>query len=502
MPDHLGKVTLDLDAYRERAEGFVEALDREYYLHLAGHKSELEVEKIYERDAALFERQAVEGIGELQRASGGEQGRRLRYLHQFALDGHLGAATRAEEARLAELEATLEVELDGQAIPYRAAAIAQANSDDPERRTAIEAARNRVLAEHLNPLHRQMLERWHRICAELGWPSYLDAFAEVRGLDLADLRHTLDDFAAATEQRYPALLEPELERSVGLPLVSLRRSDLARLFRAVNLDPLFPPERLVSSFRRTLAGLGIDLDAQGNVLLDTESRPSKSPRAFCATPRVPQEVHLVVLPIGGREDFATLLHEGGHAEHYGNTKAALPFEFRHLGDNGVTESFAFLLEGLTADPAWLREVLGVDEPEPAVSHARAARLVMLRRYSAKIAYEVELHGPGARMESMPRRYVELLSDRVGVPWPPEQWLSDIDPGFYVACYLRAWALELSWRRALRGRFGERWFLSAEAGEWLLALWRQGQRLGAEELLDEALGESLDFEGLASELTEI
>ena len=55
---------------------------------------------------------------------------------------------------------------------------------------------------------------------------------------------------------------------------------------------------------------------------------------------------------------------------------------------------------------------------------------------------------------------------------------------------------------MRERFGEGWFRRPEAGEWLLALWAQGQRLGAEELLGETLGESLDFEGLASELTAI
>jgi hypothetical protein len=495
-------VSLDLDSYRERAESFIEELDRESYLHLAGHKPELEVEAIYERHAPLFEREAVERIGEARRASTGENGRRLRYLQQFALEGHLGAATRAEEARLAELEATLKVEVDAESMPYRAAAIAQANADDAERRAAIEAARNAALAEKLTPLHREMLERWHRICTELGWPSYLDAFAELRALDLGGLRRRLDEFAEATGGRYRAVVDPELERAVGMPLADLQRSDLVRVFRAVNLDRLFPSDRLVESFRRTLAGIGIDLDAQLNVLLDTESRPSKSPRAFCATPRVPEEVHLVVPPIGGREDFATLFHEGGHAEHYGNTEGSLPFEFRHLGDNAVTESFAFLLEGLTADPAWLREVLGIEDPDAAVSHARAARLLMLRRYSAKIAYEVELHGPGVELDSMRSRYVELLSDRVGVAWPAEPWLSDIDPGFYVACYLRAWALERSWRRALQERFGESWFRQPEAGEWLLALWGQGQRLDAEELLTETLGESLDFDGLASELTAI
>jgi hypothetical protein len=255
---------------------------------------------------------------------------------------------------------------------------------------------------------------------------------------------------------------------------------------------------MVPALRETLAGLGIDLAAQSNVMLDTEMRPTKSPRAFCSTPRVPAEVYLVMPPIGGREDYAALFHEAGHAEHYGCTDPALAFEFRHLGDNSVTESFAFLLEGLTASASWLERLLGIDG-DAAIEHARAARLVMLRRYSAKIAYEVELHGPGADLDRMPDRYSELLGDAVGVPWPRENWLSDVDSGFYAACYLRAWALEVEWRAELGERFGEDWFERAEAGAWLRGLWSQGQRLDADRLLAEATGRSIDFTRLATEL---
>jgi hypothetical protein len=86
-----------------------------------------------------------------------------------------------------------------------------------------------------------------------------------------------------------------------------------------------------------------------------------------------------------------------------------------------------------------------------------------------------------------------------VEWTPQSWLADVDGGFYVACYLRAWALDAHWRRALRSRFGESWFERRDAGEWLIELWRQGQRRDAEELLAEALGEELDFSLLATEL---
>jgi hypothetical protein len=490
----------DLDEYRREAELFLEEIAREYYLQGAGHKPDLEIEPIYEQHERLFERAAVEQIREARRTAEGEEEIRLRYLHQFALDGHLGALTRALDARLADLEASLEIEVGGESIPYRMAPVAQANEPDAERRAEIEAARNATLAERLNPLHLEALEGMHAACSELGWPSYLDAYSDVRALDLRALADELERFAEATAPGYARIVDPELERTVGLSLAELRRSDLVRFFRAAHLDGLFPGERMVPALRETLAGLGIDLEAQSNVILDTEARPTKSPRAFCSVPRVPDEVYLVMPPIGGRQDYAALFHEAGHAEHYGCTGAELAFEFRHLGDNSVTESYAFLLEGLTANPAWLERVLGTDGAEAAVEHARASRLAFLRRYSAKIAYEVELHGPDADLAAMPERYASLLGYGVGVEWPQETWLSDVDPGFYVASYLRAWALEVDWRAGLAERFGGEWFASEEAGGWLRGLWARGQRLDADRLLDEVAGRRIDFGRLAGELS--
>jgi hypothetical protein len=493
-------VPWDLDDYRRDAERFSEEIDRDYYLHLSGRKPDLEVEAIYARYEALFERAAIERIGEARLSASGEDERRLRYLHHFALDGYLGALSRHLEARLAELEATLEIAVGDESLPYRMAPVVQANEPDSERRAEIEAARNAVLAERLNPLHRESLETSHAACRELGWPSYLDAYSDVRALDLRELDARLEEFARVTEADYARTVDPELKPTVGIPLAELRRSDLARFFRAAHLDPLFPSNGMVGALRETLLGLGIDLEAQSNVILDTAQRPTKSPRAFCSTPRVPEEVYLVLPPVGGREDYATLFHEAGHAEHYGCTRSALEFEFRHLGDNSVTESFAFLFEGLTANAEWLERVVGTEDAEAAIRHARAARLVFLRRYSAKIAYEIELHGPDVDLEAMPTRYAELLGERIGVEWPRETWLSDVDSGFYVACYLRAWALEVQWRAELRGRFGETWFAARDAGEWLREIWAQGQRLDADALLAETAGRSLDFLQLASELT--
>jgi hypothetical protein len=491
-------MSLDLSSYRSDAEEFLERIDREYYLHLSGQKAELELAPIYERHAPLFEREAVEDLRDLAADADGEEQRRRRYLLQFALDGLLGEATKAEAEESARLEATLEVSVDGSTVPYRQVPVEQANEADASRREALEVTSRSLLDERLNPIHREALERSHSLCRDLGWPSYAAAYAELRGLDFGRLSKETGRVLGETEGVYAPAVDPELRRA-GLGILGeLRRSDMARFFRAPDLDAGFPAEDLVPSFARTVTGLGIELDQQPNVHLDTEPRPTKSPRAFCSPLKVPDEIYLVIAPVGGRDDYAALFHEGGHTEHYAHVEPALPFEFRYLGDNAVTESFAFLLQHLTEDEAWLGGVLDI-EPEQVIAHSRAVKLIMLRRYCAKLPYEVELHGAGADLDAMPERYSELLSGATRVPWPRENWVSDVDPGFYVACYLRAWALEAQWRRWLRDRFGERWFERREAGEWLRELWAQGQRLTAEELLADVLSEELEFGPLIEEL---
>ncbi|MFL5780143.1 MAG: hypothetical protein ACJ760_02415, partial [Thermoleophilaceae bacterium] len=260
-------------------------------------------------------------------------------------------------------------------------------------------------------------------------------------------------------------------------------------------DPAFPADGLMRSYEATLAGLG--LDAAG-IRLDLEERPNKTPRAFCAPVRVPDEVHLVIARIGGREDYEALYHETGHAQHYSRVDARLPVEARYLGDNSVTEGFAFLFQQLVATPEWLDAALGVTDPREMVRHSRAVRLLFLRRYCAKLLYELELHGDdlGGRA---PERYAELLSRAVGVDWPTTTWLVDVDAFFYAARYLRAWALETSLRRTFRERFGPRWFAEPEAGALLRALWADGQAWDAGELLGELTGERLELAAAARDL---
>jgi hypothetical protein len=339
-----------------------------------------------------------------------------------------------------------------------------------------------------------MFDRSRALVGDLGWPSVRAMTEELSGIDLAALAKQTEAFLEATDAGYEAIVEPRLRAELGIGFDQLARADLAAFFRAPSLDGLFPEERLLPTFDATVAGLGLQNGSPGNVIVDAEPRPKKSPRAFCAPVRVPEEVYLVLTRIGGREDYETLMHEAGHAEHFSHVDPSLPVEYRYLGDNSVTEGFAFLFQHLTEDPAWLERRLGIADPTPVVEHARAAKLVFLRRYCAKIAYELELQGD-REIDGLEDLYARRLSEAVHVDWPKAAWLSDVDAFFYVAAYLRAWALETHLRRELRERFGELWFEDPAAGAVLRELWSAGQRERADELLRGLTGAELDFSAL-------
>jgi hypothetical protein len=476
---------VNLAAYRTDAEAFVSSLDREYYLHFAGLQDEFDVEGIYERHSELFTRDNVARL----REEGTPQ------LVEFAVHGLMGRETKAEQAELARREASLEIEVNGERMPYRQAAVVQVNEPDPDRRAAIEAARLEAAGRELDPLLREMLERSHSLTTELGWPTMRAMCEELSGIDLGALEAQTSAFLEATDRAYEGLVSGPLERELGFGFERLRRSDLSFFFRAPSLDAAFSDGRLLGSLEQTLDGLAL---SPPGVILDVEQRPKKTPRAFCSPVRVPDEVYLVIARRGGRDDYETLFHEAGHAQHFAHMPGSLPMEHRYLGDNSITESFAFLFQHLTNDPAWLRARLDVTEPEAIEAQARAVKLVFLRRYAGKLSYELELHSGPAALDPLRDVYSRRLSDALHIDWPSESWLSDVDPFFYAAAYIRAWALETHVRSLLRGRFGELWFEEPEAGDFLQRLWQQGQSMRGDQLLLELSGADLDFGALLEE----
>ena len=484
----------ELDAFRAGTDRFIAELDEEFYLHYGGLKERLELEPIYERHSDLTELERAQSLGA---AVDGDRG--IKELWRFACEGYLGKLTRARAERLATLEAELEVTVDGETIPFRMLRPTMANEPDRARRERMDRALWDATEEHMNPLYLEAVEEVRAALPPLGASTYRELY-ERFGLKLDDLAAQCRAFLDSTEALYEQSVDRALRDLLGIGLDEAKRWDVQRMIRSPQWDENFPGDLMLPALRGTLSDLGIDLDSQENVHLDLEQRPQKSPRAFCAPIEVPDKVMLVIQPIGGADDWRALFHEAGHTEHYANTSRELAVEEKRLGDSAVTEGWAMLLQHLTDEPAWLSRRLDFPRPQEFAAEGMMWLLFFVRRYSAKLLYELEFHG-GAPIETMPARYVELLGDALKIEPSPASYLADIDDGFYVQSYLRSWAFEAQLRDHLRSRFGNEWFASREAGSLLRELWAEGQRPTADELLLEVSGHEVLMEAVADRVRE-
>jgi hypothetical protein len=487
--------TQELDSYRTEADRFIAELDEEYYLHYAGLKDRLELEEIYERHASLTDLERVQAIGA---AVNGDYG--TRELWRFACEGYFGSLTRELAEKVAALEAELEVTVDGETIPFRMIRPAIANEADRDRRERLDRAMWEVTEEHLNPLYVEAFDVTREALPKLGASTYLELYDQKFRFDLQGLAAQCRTFLDSTEELYERSFDKALRDVLGISLDEAKRWDVNRMLRSPQWDDRFPGDLMLPALKSTLSDLGIDLDSQENVHLDIEQRPQKTPRAFCAPIEVPDKVMLVIQPIGGADDWRAFFHEAGHTEHYANTSRELSMEEKRLGDSAVTEGWAMLMQHLIDEPAWLTRRLDFPRPGDYAAEGKLWLLFFVRRYSAKLLYEMEFHANGS-MAEMPRRYVDLLENALKIEPSPVNYLADIDDGFYVHSYLRSWAFEAQLRDHLRERFGNEWFASRDAGSLLRELWAEGQKPTADELLREVSGASVEMEAVADRVRE-
>ena len=484
-------------AFTERAELFRRDLARENYFVGAGLKDKFELKAIYERYADLFAETTVrEHVAALQRGDD----KATRHLADFAVRGFIGNTTKelSEQITNAELQAT--VAWRDKQIPYRSVRTALLRESDWEKRHDLHARQIAVMVKQ-NPQRLERITTQHNLAKHFGFANYCAMIETLRGWDLHAFAKLITPLLDATETIFERELDAKLG-AIGVPRKHADTSDVALVLRAPEFDDHFPSSELVRVFKYTIATLGLELASTPGLNLDTDVRPLKSSRAFCSPVRVPDEVYLVIKPIGGHDDYRAFFHEAGHAEHFTHFDTNLLFAFRRVGDEAVSETFAFLFEHLTQNPRWLVDVLRVPMRE-AEKYRRAAlfnKLWLLRRYVGKLQYELILHDEGPR--GVADAYAQILGDAVHIKIAPERYLDDVDDAFYVAGYLRAWVFERQLANFLLNKFGEGWYETREAGTYLKTMWSIGLRDSVDELARTRLGiEGLNPRFLIEELAE-
>ena len=478
---------ITVEQLRGRAQAFTEDVSREVYLTHSGHKHEAELQGIYAAYADILDDATMQlCIANFQEgAEGREEKRAARMMLDWEIDGQVGQRLAALDEREIELENTAVVRLDdGREIPYQAAPIEIINTTDRRERNAIDAARAAVVKKEFGPLALERLQREKEYVEGLGIAgSYNETFELLSGVSLQGLADECAAFLRDTQSMWDDVLRERLA-AFGVPSDEATRVDVSALLRLKEFDAAFPASSMEAQIRRNCDEMGIDASAGGHIVFDLDDRAGKRSRAFCAPVRVPEEVYLVLRPFGGQTDYNTLLHELGHALHFGYARGDYPFEYRWLGDNSVTEGYAMLFDHRMQDRGWLLRYteLGTSRVSEFLRLAAFEEFQFLRRYCAKIAYEIQVYGGATPWEKLPDIYIETLSGATGLKYRPEDAFTDLDPHYYSTRYLRAWQLQAVINETLTEHFDEDWWRNPSAGPWIIQqLFREGQRESANEI---------------------
>ena len=488
----------ELTLARLRADGerFTEELSRESFLAHAGFKHEAELEPIYRRFEHVSGGDALEFTLDFFRSTAplSEDHRSARTLLEWQVDANVSRSLVRLEEREIAWESSAMISVGSRAIPYQRAPIEIANSRDRAERHAVDAARAAAAGGEHGPLRRERLQRERELVEGFGIADgYVATFEALTGVSLEKLGAQCAEFLRDTQSMWDDVLPRFLKASVGVGVGVATRADALRVFRAADFDEGFPASGLASAIRRQVTEMGVDPAADGRIIYDLEEREGKRSRAFCAPVRVPAEVYLVLRPHGGQSDYTTLLHELGHALHFAHADGELPFEFRWLGDNSVTETYAMLFDHRMHDAGWLHRYTELGKRVRAFRRMMAfEELHFIRRYCAKLLYEVDVYRHDGARDTIEDRYVERLSTATGFIYRRQDAFVDLDPGFYSARYLRAWQLQALVSNYLTEKFNDDWYRNPAAGPWLTGeLLSRGQRDTADELAGR-LGGELSF----------
>jgi hypothetical protein len=498
----------ELTLQRLRAEGqaFMEAISRESYLAYAGLKKTAELQPIYKQYERILGPEALELTLEAFRAAPkkGDERRSAQSLLEWEIESQASKPLAELDEREIEWENSAVIRSpDGRVVQYQAAPIEIANTRDRLLRLGLDDARAKLVAKEHAPLRLERLQREKDYIESMGVAGdYNSSFEAVTGISLETLAKSCERFLRDTEPMWDDTLPGVLKKSLGIKASEAKRADGLALFRSSEYDDAFPGNQMEPVMRRQITEMGIDPTAGGRIIFDIGEREGKRSRAFCSPVRVPDEVYLVLRPHGGQSDYNTFLHELGHALHFAYASPDYPFEFRWLGDNSVTESYAMLLDHRMQDKGWLLRYtqLGANRVGKFLRRAGLEELHFLRRYCAKFLYERALYSGDVPWSQLPDLYVSLLSTATGFEYNAADAFVDVDPRYYSARYLRAWQLQSVLNEQLTARFDVDWFRNPGAGPWMVSeLFSHGQRETAEEISARVGGGALSFQPLVRKI---
>lgn len=379
----------------------------------------------------------------------------------------------------------------------------------------IKGGDDRLVGE-FKSLFLQILEKRTSLIRNQGYADPVDYYAHITGHPLKALRQKALEWLNKTKRLYWHAIAPVFTTARSGTEV-LQKSSVARdvvedkIFSSLDehIEERFSFSNIAEMMKKTIESLGIPYlqlvrsihfetmaqfeaflqsrSSGGRIFIDHIATGQKDPRAF-VSPTQPQEVWLSIPLEEDSQSCSTFLHETGHALHHSHTDEALPFALRQLGNNAVTETYAFLFEELMKNTHWLTHIAGVSpkQARQIVRHFARKDAYYFRKHLCKLLFELELVD-GTDLTDKPKKFRRSMIEHTGqVDDATSRWSLHVDDDFYVVDYILAYVLKGQLEEYLKQHFGsaqtqgENWYQNPKAGEFLKALWAKGN-LSPEEL---------------------
>jgi hypothetical protein len=489
--------------FQSRLERYLFERSEEWRAVRVGEKEVSEQAEIVRRFADLFSREQMDALQEAEASAAGDDRELLYRLRKTCESGLISSQLAEREDELENRLLAERVTFQGEEMPLRNAqaklAVLTAYAEREELGQIQAEASAKFNDERLD-----LLRANEELAAE--YSGIADAVArneEEKDISLSELSRALKAASDDSTQSYGTLREHWFSKLLGEERADVPSSyHTAYMRRLSPLESTYTKDRATEICLQTLGALGFDLNAQPNIKLDLDDRPQKSPRACVIASDPPKIVHLITRAQGGLHDYQAFLHEAGHALHYAGCDPQLPYVFRRISrDHALTEIYSYIVEAISREPEWHEQYFGLS-PEQARENAEATTFLealLYRRYEAKLRFELDFwsrfNGDGGDADV----YERFLTEATGIRYKKDNYLSDMDAGFYSADYLRAWIRSAQLRDYLVSKVGDDWWRNAETGVLLTDLFREGTKPTSEEIAARLGFDALDTKPLLHEI---
>ncbi len=419
-------------------------------------------------------------------AADSEDERKVRRLRHSLISLRLAAETESVALYLSEMQRSSKVDFDGRLIGLGALQAILSESSDRDRRQQAYVVRVPQLQKE-SAVIQERIRIEDSTAVMLGYGDYTSLMQEEQQIDFASLNEQTASFISATDSLYSALAETAVPQLIGLRAQMLREYDLPFLTQSSPFDELFECGALVARLPDILIKMGLVLDPAriGRMICESRNafeRPATIPIS------IPDDIRVVIPGGRGLSKVSCLMHEIGHALHLINT-AEREFEFTQLGEGGLKEAYAFLIEGLLDEPEFARAQFNIPEAGVAdyLRQRAYVQLLTVRSCCGDFQFEQAVFAGSQDLRDVYESIKRPIAKTAWNDIDGEMLFQRVDH-YEAAEYLTGWFLAAQIREHLRQKFGAKWYESADAGEFLKGLWQHGTRKTALEVAAQ-LGDS-------------